>query len=297
MIKDISVIKSEINSHIYIIRDSQVMLDEDLANLYKVETKVLNQSVKRNHDRFPENFCFQLTKTEYNNLRSQIVTFKNKVRRKYNPYVFTEQGIAMLSAVLKSETAIKVSVQIMNAFVQMRSYINNNYQLYEKVKEIEKNQVIYGIKTDEKFNKVFKAISTNVIIPKQKIFFQNEVFDAHKFVSEIIRSAKKEIILIDNFVDDTVLSLFIKCSKKVNVIIYCKNIGPELLTDLKKYNSQYPPIEIKEFTLSHDRFLIIDQDKIYHFGASLKDLGKKWFAVSLFDNQAVNFLKKLNPKN
>jgi len=288
-----SVDKSDIQSKIYTIRNKQVMLDEDLAVLYNVSTKRLNEQMKRNIKRFPEEFCFKLNKFEYKNQRSQIATFKNKIGRKYLPYVFTEQGVAMLSTVLKSETAIKVSVQIMTAFVQMRKYINSHYQLYQKVQDIEKKQIIYGIKTDEKFNQVFKAITANNIIPDQKIFFDGEVFDAHKFVSDIIRSAKKEIILIDNFIDDTVLSLFAKCNKDVKVTIYCKKITQEILLDLKKFNLQYSPIEIKEFKLSHDRFLIIDQYKIYHFGASLKDLGKKWFAVSLFDNQVIKVLKKL----
>lgn len=182
----------------------------------------------------------------------------------------------------------------MTAFVQMRKYINSHYQLYQKVQNIEKTQIIYGIKTDERFNQVFKAITANNIIPDQKIFFEGEVFDAHKFVSDIIRSAKKEIILIDNFIDDTVLSLFTKRNKDIKVTIYCKKITQEMLLDLYKFNSQYLPIEIKEFELSHDRFLVIDKHKIYHFGASLKDLGKKWFAVSSFNNQVINFLRKLD---
>lgn len=288
-----SINKRDIKNKIYAIRNKQVMLDEDLARLYRVETKVLNQAFKRNLDRFPKEFCFQLTKFEHKSLRSQIVTLKNKVGRKYLPYVFTEQGVAMLSAVLKSKTAIKVSIQIMTAFVQMRKYVNSHYQLYQKVKDIEKTQIIYGIKTDERFNQVFKAITANNIIPDQKIFFEGEVFDAYKFVSDIIRSAKNEIILIDNFIDDTVLSLFTKCNKDIKVTIYCKKTTQEMLLDLKKFNSQYLPIEIKEFKLSHDRFLVIDKYKIYHFGASLKDLGKKWFAVSLFNNQVINFLTKL----
>lgn len=293
----LSITTSKIHSQIHTIRGTQVILDKELAVLYGVSTKRLNEQLKRNKKRFPKEFCFQLTKTEYNLLRSQIATSNKKGGRQYRPYAFTEQGVAMLSAVLKSETAIKVSIQIMTAFVQMRNYINNNYQLYEKVKEVEKSQIIYGIKTDERFNQVFKAISTYNIVPKQKIFFEGEVFDAHTFVSDIIRSAKKEIILIDNFIDDTVLSLFIKRRNNVKVTIYCKSVTLELLMDIKKFNSQYPPIEIKKFDLSHDRFLIIDQGKIYHFGASLKDLGKKWFAVSQFDNQVINLLKKLYQTN
>lgn len=294
--KDVTITtvnKSVIQGKIYTIRDKQVMLDEDLANLYEVKTKVLNQTYKRNINRFPKEFCFQLTKFEYESLRSQFVTLKNKIGRKYIPHVFTEQGVAMLSVVLKSETAVKVSIQIMTAFVQMRKYVNSHYQLYQKIQDIEKSQIIYGIKTDERFNKVFKAIASNNVIPDKKIFFDDQVFDAHKFVSDIIRSANKEILLIDNYVDDSVLSLFTKCNKNIKVTIYCKKITEEILLDLKKFNSQYFPIEIKEFKLSHDRFLIIDKHKIYHFGASLKDLGKKWFAVSSFDNHVIDFLKKL----
>lgn len=292
-IKVLLTSKTGIRDKIYIVRNIQVMVDEDLARLYGVETKVLNQALKRNRKRFPKEFCFQLTKREHVNLRSQFVTFNNKVGRKYLPYVFTEQGVAMLSAVLKSETAVRVSIQIMNAFVQMRKHINAYAQLYEKVRDIEKEQVLFGIKTDKRFDQVFNALAASHIIPKQKIFFEGQVFDAHKFVSDIIRSAKKEIILIDNFIDDTVLSLFAKRRNDVKVIIYCKKITQEMIVDLKKFNSQYAPITIKEFILSHDRFLILDQHDIYHFGASLKDLGKKWFAVSRFDNQAITFLKRL----
>lgn len=288
--------KIDVKDKIYTIRNLQVILDEDLAVLYKVQTKVLNQSLKRNLNRFPEEFCFKLTKTEYQNLRSQFVTFNNKVGRKYLPYVFTEQGVAMLSAILKSEIAVKVSIQIMNAFVAMRKHINEHYQLYQKVREIEKNQVIYGIKTDEKFNKIFKALAGSDPIPKQKIFFEGQFFDAYRFVSDIIRSAKKEIILIDNFIDDTVLSLFTKRKDHVKVTIYSRKISKEMIEDLEKYNQQYQPIEVQQFELSHDRFMIIDESIIYHFGASLKDLGKKWFAVSKFDNQIADILRKLKNK-
>lgn len=291
--KILLVSKTDIRDKIYTVRNIQVMLDEDLARLYRVETKVLNQAVKRNLDRFPEEFCFQLTKPEHINLRSQIVTSSNKGGRRYLPYAFTEQGVAMLSAVLTSETAIRVSVQIMSAFVQMRKHINIYSQLYRKVRDIEKEQVLFEIKTDKQFDKVFSALAANDVIPKQKIFFEEQVFDAHKFVSDLVRSAKREIVLIDNFIDDTVLSLFAKRKNDVKVIIYCKKITKEMLIDLKKFNSQYPLVEIKKFALSHDRFLILDQRDIYHFGASLKDLGKKWFAVSRFDHQAVTFLERL----
>jgi hypothetical protein len=285
--------KPSIRENIYIIRNKPVMLDEDLSVLYHVETKVLNQAVKRNKDRFPKEFCFRLVKSEQIHLRSQIVTSNKKGGRRYLPYVFTEQGVAMLSAVLKSEIAVTVSIQIMDAFVQMRKYVNSHYELYQKVRQIEKDQIIYGIKTNEKFDQVFKAITATNIIPKQKIFFNGEIFDAHKLIVDIIKSAKKEIILIDNYIDENVLLLFVRRNKNVKVTIYCKKITNEIVIDLKKFNSQYQSIEIKEFRLSHDRFLIIDQSIIYHLGASLKDLGKKWFAVSQFDNQIMIFLKNL----
>ena len=301
-IKSLSTTKTNIQNKIYTIRGVQVMLDEDLAVLYKVPTKRLNEQVKRNKTRFPNQFCFKLNRLEYDNLksqfatsslRSQFATLKNKVGRKYLPYVFTEQGVAMLSGVLKSDIAVRISVQIMSEFVAMRKIIQTNSLIFSRLDTLEQKQIVNKIDTDKKFNQIFDALANNNDIPKQKIFFDGEVFDAHKLVSDIIRSAKKEIILIDNFLDDTVLSLFIKRHQNVKVTIYCKNITPETLIDLQKFNSQYSPIKIKEFSLSHDRFLVIDHHKIYHLGASLKDLGKKWFAVSLFDNQAINFLKKL----
>jgi hypothetical protein len=199
----------------------------------------------------------------------------------------------MLSSVLKSETAIRVSIKIMRGFVEMRKHQIAFGRLYEKIDHVEKKQIKFEIDTDQKFDQVFNALSANEIIPNKKLFFEGEIFDAHLFVSKIIRSAKKEIILIDNFVDDTVLTLFIKRKQNVKVLIYCQKISREILLDVKKFNSQYLPIEIKELNLSHDRFLIIDGQDIYHFGASLKDLGKKWFACSKFDNQALTLLKRL----
>jgi len=279
------------------------MLDEDLAVLYQIKTMVLNQSVKRNIDRFPISFCFQLTEDDYNDLRSQfatsnlisqiVISKKHGGRRKL-PFVFTEQGVAMLSGVLKSKVAIAMSIQIMSEFVAMRKTVQNNLAILSRLDNVEQKQIVNKIDTDKKFDQIFDALASHDDIPKQKIFFDGEVFDAHKFVSNIVRSAKAEIILVDNFIDDTVLSLFIKRKSGVKVTIYCKNVTAQIANDLKKYNAQYPPVEIKEFTQSHDRFLIIDNKDIYHFGASLKDLGKKWFAVSRFDNQAIEFLKKLN---
>lgn len=269
------------------------MLDSDLAGLYNVKTKIINQAVKRNKERFPANFCFQLTSEEIvENLRSQSVTSNAEWGgRRYLPYAFTEQGVSMLSAVLKSKTAIRVSIQIMNAFVAMRKFISTNAELFTRLDSVERKHLEFQLKTDKNFEKIFNALQTEK--PKQGIFFNGEVFDAYTFVSDLIRNAEDSIILLDNYIDDSVLTLFIKRKANVKTTIFTKEISRQLSLDLKRYNSQYPEIEIREFKDCHDRFLIIDNQEIYHFGASLKDLGKKWFAFSKFDREAFKMLKKL----
>lgn len=291
------IVKDDISTHIYTIRGVQVMLDEDLAHLYKTSTMRLNQSVKRNINRFPDQFCFQLNRSEYTNLisqnvisslRSQFVTSNYGGRRKL-PYVFTEQGVAMLSAVLKSDVAIRMSIQIMTAFVSMRRILQSNSLVFSRLDNLEHKQ----LETDKKFDQVFDALSSKDKIPDHKIFFDGQVFDAHKFVSDLIRSAKKEIILVDNFVDDSVLNLLTKRHKDVAVIIYTKSISSSFALDIKKFNTQYPPLTVKELSTIHDRFLIIDQSTTYHFGASIKDLGKKLFAVSKLGNDSLLLLQNL----
>jgi hypothetical protein len=302
----------QITNKIYSIRNQQVMLDEDLAFLYGVQTKVLNQAVKRNPERFPEDFCFKITREESNILRSQIVTLnalhgdnnaelstnllrsqivtsKGKGGRQYLPHAFTEQGIAMLSAVLKSDIAIKVSISIMNAFISMRRIIADNAEVYVRLDAVERKQ----IQTDQKIEKVLNAYAAQNTIPPEKIFFDGEVFDAHALVSQIIRTADRRIILIDNYIDETVLQLFTKRKDGVAVSIFTKKISQTLKQDIDKFNTQYPPIEIKVFDKSHDRFLIIDDTDVYHFGASLKDLGKKWFAVTKLNLSALSLLLKI----
>ena len=278
----------DIRNRIYTIRGVQVMLDEDLALLYGVETRVLNQAVKRNKERFLGEFMFQLNENELNILKSQIV-ISSWGGRRTKPYVFTEQGVAMLSAVLKSETAVKISVQIINAFVAMRRFIASNAQIFQKLDTLEIKQV----ETDKKIDYVLNAIESKEIQLKQGIFFDGQIFDAYKFVADIIRTAQKSIILIDNYIDDSVLTILTKRCKNVRVIIFTKSISKQLALDVKKYNEQYPPIEIREFKNSHDRFIIIDNTTVYHFGASLKDLGKKWFAFSKMDIGAVEMLIRL----
>lgn len=283
-----------IQRKIYTIRDLQVMLDTDLADFYGLETKVLNQAVKRNKERFPEDFMFQLTKDEKDELVTNCDHLKHLKFSSALPKVFTEQGVAMLSGVLKSETAVKMSIQIISAFVTMRKFIINNAQLFQKIDSVERRQLKHEMETDEKFEIVFDALQKDKIDPKQGIFFDGQIFDAHKFISDLIRKAEKSILLIDNYVDDSVLSLFTKRKKDVNVTIFTANLSKALMTDLKKFNAQYPKIEVKEFNHSHDRFMIIDDEDVYHFGASLKDLGKKWFAFSKFETKALEILDKLN---
>jgi hypothetical protein len=281
----------KIKSKIHTIRGMQIMLDKDLAELYNVETRALNQAVKRNAERFPENFMFQLNENECQCLISQFVISKNLHRggRRLLPYAFTESGVAMLSGILKSGIAIKISIQIINAFVAMRRFISANAQVFQRLDFVEKKQIEH----DKKFEEIFDAIQNKSIKPEKGIFFDGQVFDAYKFVSDVIRTANKSIILIDNYIDDSVLTLFGKRNANVQVTIFTKDISRQLALDLDKYNSQYPPVEIKEFKQSHDRFLIIDDKEVYHIGASLKDLGKKWFAFSKFDTEAFKLLDSL----
>ena len=281
---------NDIQSRIYTLRGVQVMLDRDLAVLYKVETRVLNQAVKRNSDRFPEEFCFQLTDMEFAKWKSQIVMSNaDKMGLRRPPYAFTEQGVAMLSAVLRSDVAVEISVKIINAFVAMRRFILSNAQVFQRLDTLELKQ----LETDKKMEKVLNAIESKEIQPKQGIFFDGQIFDAYKFVSDLFRSARKSIVIIDNYLDDSVLTLLTKRKKNVRVLLLTRNIPRSLVQDVKKFNKQYPPIEIKEFKNAHDRFIIIDNTTVYHFGASLKDLGKKWFAFSRMEIGVVVMLTKL----
>lgn len=286
-----SIVPKEIRNLIYTIRGKQVMLDSDLASLYQVETKNLNKAVKRNIERFPASFCFQLTEKEVENLRFQIGTSSlNYGGRRYLPYVFTEQGVAMASAILRSDIAVKMSVQIMEAFVEMRRMLISNASLFHRLDNIELRQ----LEADQKFEEIFKALESDKLHSEKGIFYNGQVFDAYAFVSDIIRSAGSSIILLDNYVDDTVLTLLGKRNDNVTATILTKSISNQLRLDLQRYNSQYPAIDIEIFSDAHDRFLIIDNTELYHIGASLKDLGKKWFAFSRMDIEVGRMLQILN---
>lgn len=267
---------------IKVIRGQQVMLDKDLAMLYGVEAKVLNQAVKRNVERFPNDFRFQLTKEEC--LRSQIVTLNEKQGKhlKYMPYAFTEQGVAMLSSVLRSQTAIEVNIQIMRAFVSMRHFMVNNASVFSRLETIEYHQLEmqqHLQESDKRIEEVFRRLDEGNAKPKQGVFYNGQVYDAYTFVSDLIKSTKKRIVLIDNYVDETVLTLLDKRDNNVSAIIYTQQTSRQFQLDIDRHNAQYAPIDVETFHLSHDRFLCIDDD-VYHIGASIKDLGKKWFGFS-----------------
>lgn len=267
-----------IESLIRFIREKQVILDTDLAMLYGVETKRLKEQVKRNIDRFPDDFMFELTREELNSLRSQIATSNGRGGTRYLPYAFTEGGIAMLSSVLKSGIAVEVNIRIMRAFVAMRQFLATNAQVFQRLANIEYHQ----IETDKRIDEVFKRLDANVQ-PQQGIFYDGQVFDAYQFVSDLVRKAKSSIVLIDNYVDDTVLTLLDKRAGNVTATIYTQHISQQFQLDINRHNTQYPAINVDNFNRAHDRFLLID-DEVYHIGASIKDLGKKWFAFTLMQD-------------
>ena len=265
-----------VESRILTIRDVQVILDRDLAELYGVQTARLNEQVKRNSRRFPEAFRFQLNQQETDELIANCDRFKTLKHSSFCPYAFTEQGVAMLSAVLHSDTAVDISIRIMNAFVAMRHFLLANAQRLDRME-------LKQLETDHKIEQIFDKLEEQSVIPKQNIFFDGQIFDAYRFVAGLIKSAKKEIVLIDNYVDETVLTMLDKRGPSVKATIYTKQVSTQFQLDINRHNAQYPRIEVQAFNKAHDRFLIIDE-KVYHIGASLKDLGKKWFAFSLMQD-------------
>ena len=268
----VEIVQPSIEKMIYVIRDKQVMLDSDLAILYQVETGALNRAVKRNISRFPEDFRFQLTKEEYQNLRCQTGISSsaqgenNYGGRRTLPYVFTEQGISMLASVLHSEVAIKVSIGIMRAFVEMRRFIANNALLFERISNVELKQLEYQKQTDEKLD---------------------QIYDAFSLIVSLIQKAEKEIVLIDGYVDIGTLNLLTKKNENVTVVMYTLKRTKLSQEDVNNFNSQYPLLEVRYTKVFHDRFLILDKKNVYHIGASLKDAGKKCFGISLIEDAGI----------
>lgn len=299
----------QIESLILTIRGKQVMLDRDLARLYGVETKRLNQQVQRNIERFPEDFMFRLTKEEFDGLRSQFATsnaylsdLKSQIvisnkrgGQRYLPYAFTENGIAMLSGVLRSPMAIATNIHIMRAFNAMRHFIGSQAQVFQRLEVVERNQLALTTQVAEnnkKLEEVFRRLDDRSENPEKGIFYDGQIFDAYTFINERIREAKKRIVLIDNYVDDSVLTMLDKRNEGVDAVIYTKNISRQLSLDFEKHNAQYSPIEVKQFDRAHDRFLCID-DTVYLIGASLKDLGKKWFGFVKLEQPTDELLSKM----
>ena len=284
------LISSKITNKIVVIRDVQVMIDRDLAELYEIETKRLKEQVNRNINRFPEAFMFQLDDDEFQNLRSQFATSSWGGLR-YAPYAFTEQGVAMLSAVLRSERAIKVSIEIMNAFVQMRHYLHHNMSLVGRLNafetKVDTKLVEHDLKfkkIDENFSKIFNELDSKPKKAKEGVFFKGQIFDAYAFFQDIIKTAKKEIILIDGYVDLSVLERLSVKKKNVLVKIYTHPKAELQQIDVDQFNQQYPSASMDYTKKIHDRFLIIDNKELYHIGASLKDLGKQCFAFEKMDD-------------
>lgn len=304
IIKD-DISNEEIKNLIYTIRGKQVMLDSDVAILYHYQTKRINEAVKRNKERFQENFCFQLTTEEIKNIKmpNVVLNLKNENNwsqfatssksenikhrgKKYLPYVFTEQGIAMLSGLLKSDIAVQVSINIMNAFVEMRKFLIQNGQIFERLTNIEYKLLEH----DKKFNEVFNQLQVEENI-KQKIFFEGQIYDAYSLIIDIIKKANKKILIIDNYIDDSVLKMLTKKNNNVEVVILTSDKSNIQQIDIQKFNKEYPILKVAKTNKFHDRFIIIDNEEMYHLGASIKDLGKKCFGINKIED--VEIMEKI----
>ena len=294
--EELNVVNNEtenIKNLIYNIRGKQVMLDSDVAILYHYPTKRINETVNRNKKRFPEDFCFQLTELDIKNMRSQIATaskiLENKFRnKKYLPYAFTEQGIAMLSGLLKNDIAIQVSINIMNAFVEMRKFILLNGEVFQEINIIKEKLLEY----DKKFDVVFNELQNNKEKEfKQKIFFDGQIYDAYSLIIDIIKKAKNKILIIDNYIDDSILKMLSKKNKNVEVVILTSQNCNITKLDIQKFNKQYSNLKLAYTNKFHDRFIVIDNKELYHCGASLKDLGKKCFAINKMED--IKFIENV----
>lgn len=284
-----------IENLIHMIRGQQVMIDSDLARLYGVETRALNQAVKRNIERFPGDFMFQLTKDEC--LRSQIVTLNvNRGHHlKYMPYAFTENGVAMLSSVLRSQAAIEVNIRIMRAFTSMRSFMLNNAHVFQRLEAVEHHQLLmqkHLSDTDRRIDEILTRLDDKESEPIEGFFFEGQIFDAYSLISDLIRKAIKRIVLIDNYVDDRILKVLTKRGDGVLATIFTDPHHSQITNDLRRHNAQYPRIEVKHCINVHDRFLIID-DTVYFIGGSIKDLGKKIVAFSQMHQNPESILERL----
>ena len=275
----------EIKNLIYTIRGKQVMLDSDVVRLFKYATKDLNRNVKNNIERFPEYYCFQLADEEYKSLRCKNFTLNENGRgqhRKYLPYVFTEYGITMLAGLLKSEVAVNVSIKIVNTFIEMRKFISANGQLFERLTNVEYKLLEHDKKIDEVFNQL--QVEENI---KQRIFFDGQIYDAYSLIIDIIKKANRKILIIDNYIDDSVLKMLTKKNNNVEVVILTSDKSNIQPIDIQKFNKEYPILKVAKTNKVHDRFIIIDNKEMYHLGASIKDLGKKCFGINKIEDMEI----------
>lgn len=301
--EELNVVNNEtenIKNLIYNIRGKQVMLDSDVAMLYHYETKNVNKAMKRNVERFPEDFCFQLTMTELKEMWFQNGTTLEKDNIKYRsekylPYVYTEQGISMLAGILKNEIAVQVSIRIMRAFIEMRKFILNNGQVFERLTNVEyelleQNKILTD--HEKKFEKVFDELQKKEEKEfKQKIFFDGQIYDAYSLIIDIIKKAKNKILIIDNYIDDNILKMLSKKNKNVEVVILTSQNCNITKLDIQKFNKQYSNLKLAYTNKFHDRFIVIDNKELYHCGASLKDLGKKCFAINKMED--IKFIENV----
>ncbi len=275
----------DIKNLIYTIRGKQVMLDSDVARLFEYATKDLNRNVKNNIERFPEYYCFQLTDEEYKSLRCKIFTLNENGRgqhRKYLPYVFTEYGITMLAGLLKSQVAVNVSIKIVNSFIEMRKFLASNGQVFERLTNVEYQLQEHNKKFDEVFNQL--QLGENI---KQRIFFDGQIYDAYSIIIDIIKKANKKILIIDNYIDDSVLKMLAKKKNNVGVVILTSDKSNIDNLDIKKFNKEYPILKVAKTNKFHDRFIVIDNKEMYHLGASIKDLGKKCFGINKIEDMEI----------
>ncbi len=275
----------DIKNLIYTIRGKQVMLDSDVARLFEYATKDLNRNVKNNIERFPEYYCFQLTDEEYKSLRCKIFTLNENGRgqhRKYLPYVFTEYGITMLAGLLKSEVAVNVSIRIVNTFIEMRKILSSNNQIFERLTSVEYKLLDHDKKFDEVFNQL--QLEENI---KQRIFFNGQIYDAYSIIIDIIKTANKKILIIDNYIDDSILKMLVKKKSNVEVVILTSDKSNIENLDIKKFNKEYPTLKVAKANKFHDRFIVLDNKEMYHIGASIKDLGKKCFGINNIEDMEI----------
>lgn len=296
----IPVTSESIRDMIYMVRNQQVMFDSDLALIYGYEVRALNQQVKRNIARFPDDFMFELTNEEVQAVKSQIVTSQDNAfftgqtgGRRKPPKAFTEQGIYMLGTVLRGEVANQQTIFIMRAFREMKHFMANNAAMFERIRSVELRQLSYEHKTDDRLDQLFEYISAHTE-SDQKVFFKGQIYDAFSLIANLIRKARQEIILIDGYIDTGTLDLLSKKQANVVASLYTTQKGCKLTaSEISSFSTQYPVLMIAYTTAFHDRFLILDQSTVYHIGASVKDAGKKCFAVSqIKDAQIIQDLIK-----